>query len=105
MLGSKSRMQGKVLSEPNAQAPVYVGIDTCKDWLDVYVHPIGHTFRVPNTCEGLKQLKRRLAGLAVVLIVIEATGKFHRLARRNLHDSGFAVAVIDPLKSRHFAKA
>lgn len=98
-------MQGKVSPEPNAQTRVYVGIDTCKAWLDAYVHPTGLTFRVPNSCEGLKQLKRRLAGHSVVLIVIEATGKFHRLARRNLHDSGFAVAVIDPLKSRHFAKA
>jgi transposase len=98
-------MQGKVSPEPNAQTRVYVGIDTCKEWLDVYVHPLGLSFRVPNSREGLKQLKRRLAGLIVVLIVMEATGKLHREAHRNLHDSGFAVAVVNPLRSRLFAEA
>ena len=98
-------MQGKVSPEPNAQTRVYVGIDTCKAWLDVYVHPIGLAFRVPNSREGLKQLKRRLAGLVVVLIVMEATGKLHREAQRNLTDSGYAVAVVNPLRSRLFAEA
>lgn len=98
-------MQGKVKPEPNAQTRVYVGIDTCKAWLDVYVHPIGLAFRVPNSYEGLKQLKRRLTGLVVVLIVMEATGKLHREAYRNLTDSGHAAAVVNPLRSRLFAEA
>jgi transposase len=98
-------MQGKVSPEPNAQTRVYVGIDTCKEWLDVYVHPIGLAFRVPNTPGGLAELKRRLAGLTVVLIVMESTGKLHRDASRNLHDSGFSVAVVDPKRSRRFAEA
>src|SRR5215211_7602861 len=105
MMGSKSRMQGKVSLEPNAQTRVYVGIDACKAWLDVYVHPLGQWFRVPNTREGLRELKRRLAGLDVVLIVMEATGKFHRESHRNLHASGLAVAVVNPLRSRLFAEA
>ena len=98
-------MQGKVSPEQSAASRVYVGIDVCKDWLDVYVHPIGQSFRVPNSREGLKQLKRRLAGLTVALIAMEATGKLHREAYRNLHDSGFPVAVVNPLHSRFFAKA
>jgi transposase len=98
-------MQGKVSLEDSAEIRVYVGIDVCKDWLDVHVHPTGQAFRVPNTREGLKQLKRRLAGLHVGLIVMEATGKLHREAFRNLHDSGFPVAVINPRRSRLFAQA
>jgi transposase len=98
-------MQGKVSLEDSAAIRVYVGIDVCKDWLDVHVHPIGQSFRVPNAREGLKQLKRRLVLLRVALIVMEATGKLHREAFRNLHDSGFAVAVINPRRSRLFAQA
>jgi transposase len=98
-------MQGKVSLEDSAAIRVYVGIDVCKDWLDVHVHPTGQSFRVANTREGLKQLKRRLAGLRVALIVMEATGKLHREAFRNLHDSGLAVAVINPRRSRLFAQA
>lgn len=97
-------MQGKVLPERSAE-PVYVGIDVCKAWLDVYLHPIGHQFRVANSREGLKRLKRELSAHKVALIVLEATGKFHREAHRNLHAAGFAVAIVNPLRSRLFAEA
>jgi len=98
-------MQGKVSLERSAATRVYVGIDVCKERLDVYVHPLGQSFRVANTRDGLKQLKRRLANLDVALIVMEATAKFHRQAHRNLHASGFEVAIVNPLRSRLFAEA
>lgn len=98
-------MQGKVSPEQSALMAVYVGIDVCKAWLDVYLHPIGRQFRVANSREGLKRLKRELADLEVALIVMEATGKYHREAHRSLHASGFVVAVVNPLRSRLFAQA
>lgn len=98
-------MQGKVSPEQSALMTVYVGIDVCKAWLDVYLHPIGRLFRVANSREGLKRLKRELANLEVALIVMEATGKYHREAHRSLHASGFVVAVVNPLRSRLFAQA
>jgi len=105
MMGSKSRMQGKVTPERSALEAVYVGIDVCKAWLDVYLHPIGRQFRVANSREGLKRLKRELADLKVRLIVMEATAKYHRQAHRSLHAAGLAVAVVNPLRSRLFADA
>ena len=98
-------MQGKALPEPNTMAPVYVGVDVCKEWLDVYVHPCGRRLRVANDRFGLRRLKRELAGLAVARVVMEATAKYHRAAQRSLHAAGFAVAVVDPLRARLFAKA
>lgn len=98
-------MQGKKLPEPSAEMKVYLGIDACKAWLDVYVHPLGHRLRVANSREGLKQLRRELAGCGIALVVIEATGKYHRLAYRTLHAWGLAVAVVNPLRSRLFAEA
>ena len=98
-------MQGQKSPERSARPGVYVGVDVCKDWLDVYLHPIGQKLRVSNTPEGLKALKRRLAELSVELIVMEATGKFHRQAHRTLHAAGFAVAVVNPLRARLFAEA
>lgn len=98
-------MQGKKLPEPSAKAKVYLGIDVCKAWLDVYLHPLGQRLRVANSREGLKQLRRELAGCGSVLAVIEATGKYHRLAHRTLHAWGLAVAVVNPLRSRLFAEA
>jgi transposase len=98
-------MQGQNSPERSAQPGVYVGVDVCKDWLDVHLHPLGQNFRTPNTPIGLRTFKRRLADLPVELIVMEATGKFHRQAHRSLHAAGFAVAVVNPLRARLFAEA
>jgi len=98
-------MQGKELSEQATVAKSSVGIDVGKSWLDIHVLPSAETLRVANTREGVRKLKRWLAGFDVALIVVEATGKWHRQVRRSLHTEGFAVAVVDPFRVRAFAKA
>jgi transposase len=98
-------MQGKVMPEQDAPLAVYVGIDVCKAHLDVHLHPLGQQFRVQNTTTGLRQIKRRLVGLEVVRIVLEATSKFHRQAWRTLHVAGHAVAPLNPLRGRLFVEA
>jgi hypothetical protein len=97
-------MQGKVKPTNNAPA-VYAGIDVSKDWLDVYVHPAGMSWRVANTLDGLRQLRRRLAGVELAQVVLEATGKYHRPAHRTLSGWGYRVAVVNPLRARLFAEA
>lgn len=98
-------MQGKKLLGQSANREVYVGVDVCKEWLDIYLHPIGLKMRVANTPEGIKRLKRCLADHTVALVVMEATAKFHRVAQRMLHAAGLRVAVVNPLRSRLFAEA
>lgn len=99
-------MQGKEkVPAPSAETAVYAGVDACKAWLDVYLHPVAQSFRVANSPEGLRSMRRRLATYRVELIVIEATAKFHRQAHRTLHANGFAVAVVNPYRSRKFADA
>jgi transposase len=99
-------MQGKVEST-NSAATVYAGIDVSKDWLDVYVHPAGRSFRVENSLLGFRRLQRQLEthGLRPERVVMEATGKFHRLAFRTLSAWGYGVAVVNPLRARRFAQA
>ncbi len=97
-------MQGKGLPERSA-ARVYVGIDVCKTRLDVFIHPVGQTLSVANNATGLRRLKKALAAHHVALIVMEATGKLHREAHRNLDAGGFAVAIVNPSRSRFFAQA
>lgn len=98
-------MQGKVLPNRSATTEVYVGIDVCKDWLDIYLHPLGQCLRVANSKTGLRALKRQLADVTVALVVMEATATYHRHAHRTLHAAGFAVCVINPLRARLFAEA
>jgi hypothetical protein len=62
----------KAETETETETAVYAGIDTSKAALDVYLHPIGHAFRVANTKDGLRRLCRELQALGVALIVIEA---------------------------------
>jgi transposase len=99
-------MQGKVESTISALA-VYAGIDVSKDWLDVHLHPGGQSWRVANTPLGLRRLRGHLDELGVPLerVVLEATGKYHRLAFRTLSAWGYGVVVINPLRARLFAEA
>ena len=98
-------MQGKVSFEEDAMPAVYVGVDVCKEWLDVHVHPSGESRRFGNDKTGIRQLKRMLAGCRPERVVMEATGKFHRPAHRSLTVDGFAVAIVDPSRARLFARS
>ena len=98
-------MQGKTLPEQSVREPVYVGIDVCKDWLEVHIHPGGQSLRLANSRSGVSGLKRRLGGRGVALVVMEATAKYHRRAQRDLSEAGFAVAVVNPQRARLFAQA
>ncbi|HEV2747165.1 MAG TPA: IS110 family transposase [Allosphingosinicella sp.] len=97
-------MQGKVTTE-DAMAPVYGGIDVCKERLDVYLHPLGKQFSVANDCGGWRRLLRRLAEHRVAAVVMEPTSKYHRAAHRHLDAAGIAVALIAPHRARLFAGA
>ena len=98
-------MQGKVMSEHAATPHSDVGIDVCKDWLDVHILPSDTVLRVANTKKGHKQLMAAFKGLSVRRIVVEATAKYHRSVHHTLHDAGFKVSVVHPLRARLFAEA
>ena len=98
-------MQGKETPEQATSPKSNVGIDVSKAWLDVHVLPGGQTRRVANSREGIRQLKRWLGPFDLALVVLEATGKWHRPTHRSLHASGIPVAVVDPYRVRMFAKA
>jgi transposase len=98
-------MQGKETPEQATDVKFNVGIDVSKAWLDVHVLPGGQTQRVANSKAGIGQLKRWLSRFDLALVVLEATGKWHRPAHRSLHASGLPVAMVDPYRVRMFAKA
>jgi transposase len=98
-------MQGKELPKQEATGKSSVGVDVGKSFLDIHVLPSGQSLRLPNTQEGIRRLKRFLKGFDLGLVVLEATGKWHRAAHRSLCADGVPVAVVDPFKARMFAKA
>lgn len=98
-------MQGKEASEQATKAKSTVGIDVSQDALDVHVLPSGTAQRFVNTTQGIRALKRFLKRFEIQLIVVEATGKWHRTVRRSLFAENFPVAEVDPYKVRNFARA
>lgn len=98
-------MQGKVSSEQATGMQSSAGIDVGKSWLDAHVLPADQRRRVANNPEGIRQLKRWLLGFDCSIVVLEATGKWHRPLYRSLHADGVPVAVSDPYRVRMFAKA
>ena len=97
-------MQDKATTAETMPA-VYVGIDVCKDHLDVCLHPLGDRFRVGNDGCGRRRIMRRLGRHKVALVVMEPTSKYHRAAHRHLSAAGLAVALVNPLRARLFAEA
>jgi transposase len=85
-----------------------VGIDVCKERLDVCLLPEGESFSVANDQAGIDELLAHLAEPAasiVELVVLEATGKYERPAAAAIAAAGIAVAVVNPRQTRDFAKA
>jgi transposase len=81
------------------------GIDVSKDRLDVMVLPRGLSFTVGNDAAGCTELVRRLRGLRIAAIGVEASGGYERGVVRALLAAGLPVRQINPFKLRHFAKA
>ncbi|WP_282611132.1 IS110 family transposase [Pelagibius sp. Alg239-R121] len=96
-------MQGEKSPKPAVREPVYGGIDVGKTRLDVHIYPTGKAFSVTNDKTGLRQLGWWLMSHGPELIVVEATGRYHRLAHRYLHDAGFSIAILNPYRTRKFA--
>jgi transposase len=84
---------------------VVIGIDVSKAKLDIAVLPTGEQFTVSNDVEGVAQLMRRLKQLTPSLVVLEATGKLERVAVSELAAGGLPLAVVNPGRVRHYAKA
>ena len=88
-----------------AAAPCHVGIDVSKARLDVCCLPAGQTLSVANDDAGVKEVIDLLAPLAPQLIVVEATGRYHRRLAADLLAAGLRVAVVNPRHARDFARA
>ena len=84
---------------------MFVGIDVSKDRLDVHIHPVGESFAVPRTEDGLEQLVTRLKSHDLAVIAIEATGGFEAMAVAALAAAFLPVVVVNPRQVHNFAKA
>lgn len=89
----------------NEVAVMHVGVDVSKARLDIAVEPIGAQWSVGNDAAGIACLVERLKGKVVGRIVVEATGGQERLVVAELYQAGLPVALVNPRRVRHFARA
>jgi transposase len=89
-----------------SESTSFVGIDVSKNVLDVHGLPSGEHWQVSNDEAGCAQLTERLKPLgSTVLVVMEATNVFWRMAAAALAGAGLACAVVNPRQVRDFAKS
>ena len=84
---------------------VVAGIDVGKWQLHVHILPVDEAKTFVNDEDGVKQLSDWLRCHKVDLVVLEPTGRHHRLAHNCLTADGLAVTLVNPHRSRQFAKA
>jgi transposase len=81
---------------------IYIGIDISKATLEVATCE-RRLIEVPNISAGHARLLERLRQQPVACVVIESTGIYGHELVRALHAAGYAVAVVQPGRVRHFA--
>lgn len=84
---------------------LFVGIDVCKRWLDVYVQETEEHRKLGNDAEGVLDLLKWMQAIQPELIVFEATGGYERRAAKVMREGGCAVAVVNPTRVKRFAAA
>ncbi len=94
-------------TKPHKKRAHHAGIDVSKARLDVCLLPEGETFSVANNTEGIESLLQRLREVSseLLLVVMEASGKYERPAAAAIAACGIAVAVVNPRQARDFARA
>jgi transposase len=80
------------------------GIDVGKAWLDVAIHGISDTARLPRSETGIGELIAALTTQGVGRVGLEASGGYEKPVVAALHDAGFEVVLHQPLEIRLFAR-
>ena len=83
----------------------FIGIDVCKQQLEVAAHESDYQFRCANKVSAFGELIAELIAWRPRLIVLEATGGLETRVVSALHTAGLPVVVVNPRQVRDFAKA
>lgn len=82
-----------------------IGVDVFKAFLDVHRLPDAQSARFCNSKKGHTALIRWLRGLAVVRVIYEPTGAYHRSFEKRFAGLGFPLIKVNPLQARRFSQA
>ncbi|MGR9172267.1 IS110 family transposase [Rhizobium sp. KDH_Rht_773_N] len=84
---------------------IICGVDVSKEWLDVFIRPLGVSQRFSNDASGIGALGALCLAEAVELVAMEASGGYERPAFLLLWEMGVACALANARNVRRFAEA
>ena len=84
---------------------IFVGVDVCKERLDVVLRPSEQYFEFKNDARGIVKLALAIQKLIPEAIVVEATGGLEMPLVAALAAAGLPIAIVNPRQVRDFAKA
>ena len=84
---------------------IFIGIDVSKNTLDVALNLDGHYWQFSNDKQGIQKIIRICDDLKPVLVVMEASGGLEMLAAEKIHTASHPVTVVNPTRTRAFARA
>ncbi len=84
---------------------IICGVDVASKKLDARIGPEGPFATFENTAEGVGALAAFCRKHGALLVVMEATGGYERLAFAQLWGLGLPAAIVNPRNVRDFAKA
>ena len=84
---------------------ITVGIDVSKARLDAHVEPTGISRSFDNDKCGRRALRHWVRQQGAGRGAIEPSGRFHRPLHPGLADAGIEVVVVNPRRTRNFARS
>ena len=90
---------------PSAGPEITVGIDVSKASLGAYVEPTGTSRSFDNDKCGRRALRNWARQQGATRAALEPTGRFHRALHQCLTDAGIEVLVVNPRRTRNFARS
>jgi transposase len=83
----------------------YVGVDVSKNHLDIYIHPVGQSFKIKNSKEEVQKFIKTLDKYDNPIIGCEATGGYEKTLAQALKGSSYDLWIIDPRRVKGFIVA
>jgi transposase len=82
-----------------------IGIDVSKHSLDCYSSLTNEYKTFPNNEAGIENFIKIYNTLLPFKAIFESTGCYHRVLHRKLSEAGIEACIVNPYKSRCFAKS
>ncbi len=89
----------------NLYSEVNVGVDTGKQYLDIYIRPLDIYFSVNNDKDGIKEAIKTLKKYHPNRIIIEATGRLEHEFIFACAKANLPFVVSNPVHIKKFAGA